>query len=531
MLSTQWSTQQSLVMMIAPMVAGLVSFTGSSTIVTMILRSETKLSKPFRRIIFGMCIYDIFHSVATVSSAFPSEKGSKMWALGNTYTCGTQGFFNQLGTTGSPMYSLSLAIFYLSVIKFNVRDRRFRKDIEPYLHFAPNLFAWFSAIYVASTGYINSAGAGCWIAPYPTGCTHNKNIECIRGEHAFLYRWIFSGIPILICFVACSVIMVVISFTVISQIDLSNRYRSEMWRTGTSLANQEARNTDHTTRIQAFFSSLIGSTNESDVPTRRASNPTIPVRQRSRASSRRIKDVKEQSILFIVAFLLTYSFTYVNRIVEQVNGSSPFWLHLLARTMISNQGAFNILVYTRPHVTTLRRRNQDLSWFAAFCIVVKRGGDHDRADTRRNSSVVSRASIVSSRPQLRPSFTLRPNSFLHRPSHDVGATVNNADNDEKEESFADDLQEIMNTVESINRGKNEKRSDGRLSDEELGGENELLHDMKKDQIIISEQAISSSIIHSSFDEYDLALNTSNTADMILRDGGSLDDSSLENNEE
>ena len=87
----------------------------------------------------------------------------------------------QLGASGSPLYSLSLTIFYLCAIKFNVKDARFRQSIEPYLHAVSNIWAWFSAIFVLSTGYINNAGSGCWIAPYPEDCAHNAEVDCIRG--------------------------------------------------------------------------------------------------------------------------------------------------------------------------------------------------------------------------------------------------------------------------------------------------------------------------------------------------------------
>lgn len=78
-------------------------------------------------------------------------------------------------------YSLSLAVFYLGVIKYNMKDAKFAHKIEPYLHGFTNLFSWVSAIFLISTGSFNNAGYGCWIAPYPEGCVHDPDVECIRG--------------------------------------------------------------------------------------------------------------------------------------------------------------------------------------------------------------------------------------------------------------------------------------------------------------------------------------------------------------
>ena len=89
---------QSLILMIGPMICGLLSFVSACTIVIMILRSATKLTKPYRRIVFGMSLYDIVNSFAAVSSAFPSPMGSRFMAMGNTQTCVAQGFLTQVGS-------------------------------------------------------------------------------------------------------------------------------------------------------------------------------------------------------------------------------------------------------------------------------------------------------------------------------------------------------------------------------------------------------------------------------------------------
>lgn len=67
------------------------------------------------------------------------------------------------------------------MIKFDVKDSRFHKQYEPYLHFVPNFLAFFSSIFLLFSGYFNYAGNGCWIAASPTGCEKNADVDCTRG--------------------------------------------------------------------------------------------------------------------------------------------------------------------------------------------------------------------------------------------------------------------------------------------------------------------------------------------------------------
>ena len=108
-----------------------------------------------------------------------------------------------------------------------------------------------------------------------------------------------------------------------------------------------------------------------------------PAHQSTTMSMRnRNKQVVQQALLFIISFMTVFMFTYINRITEQITGSSPFWLKVLARTVLSLQGFLNTIVYTRPHVTSIRQRYPSYSWVRSFLIVVKLGGDYDSNDRR-----------------------------------------------------------------------------------------------------------------------------------------------------
>ena len=66
-------------------------------------------------------------------------------------------------------------------------------------------------------------------------------------------------------------------------------------------------------------------------------------------------------------------------------GENLFPLLILSKLFSPLQGLFNILVYCRPHVNSLRRKHPDFSWFKANWITVKTGGDNNSSGrTRRD---------------------------------------------------------------------------------------------------------------------------------------------------
>jgi hypothetical protein len=91
-----WSQTREIILTLAPIPSGVASFCASVTIIYMILRSPTKLDKPFRRIIFGMSVYDMAQSFGSFISALPSPAGSRWGAIGNRGTCVAQGFIFQV---------------------------------------------------------------------------------------------------------------------------------------------------------------------------------------------------------------------------------------------------------------------------------------------------------------------------------------------------------------------------------------------------------------------------------------------------
>ena len=97
---------QEIMIAITPIPFGILSFVASAAIVWMIYKSPTQFGNPFRRIFFGMCLYDLFQSVGSITSSFvtPADSNGDVWgAMGNQGTCVAQGFFVQVSIEGCPI--------------------------------------------------------------------------------------------------------------------------------------------------------------------------------------------------------------------------------------------------------------------------------------------------------------------------------------------------------------------------------------------------------------------------------------------
>jgi hypothetical protein len=69
-----------------------------------------------------------------------------------------------------------------------------------------------------------------------------------------------------------------------------------------------------------------------------SSGQSLDKKERKKKDFRRTKQVATQAILYIGAFYFTYFFATLNRILQQINGSSPFVVLLLHSLTLPQQG-------------------------------------------------------------------------------------------------------------------------------------------------------------------------------------------------
>lgn len=140
------SEQQALIIMIVGKVSSAMSVVASTYVIQDILRDpEKRKGNIYHRTMLGVSVSDFIVAVPAFLGTWPMPSGQNMFAVGNDATCNAMGFFTTLGWTLSPLYSCSLATFYLLQLKYSWVERRMRA-IEKWLHIIPWIFSSFVPI-------------------------------------------------------------------------------------------------------------------------------------------------------------------------------------------------------------------------------------------------------------------------------------------------------------------------------------------------------------------------------------------------
>lgn len=108
-------------------VSAILSLVGSSFIVWNIIHKPSERRTTYHQLVFGMSCFDIITSLAyALTGVLLPPYSGQYQAHGNHATCLLQGFMIQLGET-SVFYNLLLAVYFLLLIKYNWKERRFRQ--------------------------------------------------------------------------------------------------------------------------------------------------------------------------------------------------------------------------------------------------------------------------------------------------------------------------------------------------------------------------------------------------------------------
>ena len=208
MSSNDWSYGQKAALAIIPKVSSVLSLFGSSWIIVEVATDNStekpKRQHPYHRLLFAMSVYDVLESIWNFASTWAIPKGSPgvLWAQGTTTTCSTQGFFLTL-SVAVPIYNAMLSLYYVLVINYHYSDHALRRRVEPIMHAVAGTWAFFTALYSATTGLLNNANLWCWIAPLPQGCKdswrYGSEGNCERGDNWWIYQWGVSYLNVILC--------------------------------------------------------------------------------------------------------------------------------------------------------------------------------------------------------------------------------------------------------------------------------------------------------------------------------------------
>lgn len=145
-----------------------------------------------------MTIFDLFISIGGIAAPFraTSDISLSQLAVGN-HTSAV--FFTSVmvfGIVGSQMYNVSLSIYYLYLIKYNYRDRKFKTTIEHFVHAIPIIWALAAVVSCLATQSFNPSSNTYFINSYPRGCRSNENVECSRGKASPILALLFGTVTL-----------------------------------------------------------------------------------------------------------------------------------------------------------------------------------------------------------------------------------------------------------------------------------------------------------------------------------------------
>lgn len=377
-------------LIIAPSIAGFLSSCASITLIVSILQSNQKLSTVYRRLIFVLSVFDIIQSIPQFLSSLPIPAGTIWGAIGNDTTCALQGFFIVIGTCGAVLYSLSLTIYFLLVVKFDMSEAKIKKFAEPFLHVVPIVYSFTVSAYVYATNNYNPSGSICYIASKASNCGDASDIQCQSQGSIGLLLWIGGGFPIVLAFVGNCTILAVIWWKYRSQSRKNQAYARSFEQSSTprsELQSDEEEQTEPLGKCCPFcpIKQFLAFTNKNTTST--SGVLAAYLSRPSRTSVRRMEEMSKRAAAYVAAFLLSFVFCFAYRLVAEYGNVFSFTLYLMSRIFYPFQGFFNVLVYTYPHVMTYRRNHTECNWFQAFWNVIRTGGDNDQLRVRGRASI------------------------------------------------------------------------------------------------------------------------------------------------
>ncbi|CAJ1947341.1 unnamed protein product [Cylindrotheca closterium] len=339
---------------------GILSTWGSSCIIRSI-RKERKWS-PYRRLMIALSICDIFSTVAYVLQPFLGPRESPYayaQTIGNDATCTLMGAWSQL-TFMAHWYSAALSFYFVSTVRYGVSETTFARKYERWIHFIIVTFHTVTAVVgaIGDVYFQRQINPGCWVAEPPYTCS---GMNC----HSELIAYIFGFPTVIALFVVLinnRLLYTHVKKTIVEghrkAIEAEKRLRMYQQRQ----QEQPLQSSDTTKRE--------GTTSPDQTNT---GTPTSAL-QSSDKQWERVRQVRIQSTLYVVAYLITFAWSAIinilnsRRFQEQYEYAGRLYLPLLVLQSIflPSQGLFNAMVFFRPRFMATRKKHpkQTRSWCA-----------------------------------------------------------------------------------------------------------------------------------------------------------------------
>jgi hypothetical protein len=328
---SDFTLAQQVAITLVPAFMGTLSIMGSSCIIWMLANNRKKLKSVKYRFLFALCFWDIYNSLMFVFWSLPIPKGTPgVWgAMGNYASCNAQGFLIQFGVMGS-FYNCALSLYYYKSLCFSMKDEEIAKRYEKWIHIGCVVWSLGTATAAWQQDLYSYTGVGCWIAPEPLRCHRRDDVDCIRGENAYIYAWLYMGIPFVLLwlYITYSMWMIYVKVKEVSR-------RAEQWSVG-RVASSIVSNPSRTVVTQSLQQSADRNISDGSLhmpsQTLEAHSQLSSIsrnvnRDRSRYAQR-TKEAALQAFLYVIAYVVTHmwAFSVVN--IELGGGTTPFYLEL-----------------------------------------------------------------------------------------------------------------------------------------------------------------------------------------------------------
>jgi hypothetical protein len=366
---SDFTLAQQVAITLAPAISGTLSILGSSCIMWMLLAENRKKLKSVKyRFLFALCVCDIINSLWFVFWSLPIPKDTPgVWgAMGNYESCNAQGFALQIGISGS-FYNGALSLYFLKSVCSSMKDEQIAKRYEKWIHFVCLVWPVGTAIAAWQQDLYAFSGLGCWIASEPLRCHRRDDVDCIRGEDAYIYAWLYTGIPlILLCiFIAYSMGMIYMKVKNIS-------HRAERWSIGMVGASISRRQASQWSDLNVSDESLQTPSQTSDaapqrgsmVAPRRGSISSNDTRGRSRHAER-TREAAMQAFLYVMAYAITHIWAFLVFNIEMGGGTNPAYLVIIENFFWPLQGFANVFIFLRPRIQSIQKSSPEMFFFTA----------------------------------------------------------------------------------------------------------------------------------------------------------------------
>lgn len=383
---------------------GGLSAVSSCFIMYIILRSESKLSTTYHRIMFFMSFWDLFTSLAIALTTIPMPSENiyefEGASYGNTTTCSAQGFVAYVGSIAAILSNCILSIYYLCVLRFKITEVKIKKCLEPVLFFLTLVLSLYPGIQLWRYGLINPQEYDpyCTIGPYPFHCQYGDPSTCIRGgemvqKMTFMTsRYFFIIIVVGILTIAVSMIMIVRSIRAAEKVIVQS----------SQVSDKPLRRTAVGTESNEHGDDNLSGLDENSV------NLTLDRARRAHSNS---KVITIQALMYVGAFVLTWIFT-----IMTFRMSSSVVVAMLKLIFQPSQGFFNALIFVYHKMQNVTVTSPHLNLFEVFRLVLTR----PRNVPEVKVSMVELVDLHNMYKRLHNNFALHPDdlSFANSDSQD-----------------------------------------------------------------------------------------------------------------